>query len=493
VAERELQRKRTVLAKAISEEVIKKNPKNIKAKTVKGYAALKRGDTKEAEQVFKDLSQQGGQGEVVGKEGLAAVYVTKGQPQKALKLAKEVEQKAPKRAYAHVIKADVLYAQGKKKEAKAEYEKSIQKVDAELYQKAARYNKLGQLHASLGQYNRARELFDQAVDIDPYYIVATTNKGRTYEKEGKWDKALESYRQALTLEKNDTFAAVLAKKAQEMIDLQRDVQRKKRIDKLVKDLAARYRSQKKARSKGKDTWTSRPMIISFVDFQEKGGLAERDGFSTVLTTQLAEHLNASGRIQVVERVLVERLLEELNLGSSELADPETALRLGKVLAAKLIGTGSLYYLSNGTLLSLRLIDTETSAIPKVVNKQFGPQTSLEKEMFRLNREILETVISKYPLRGYTVNISGDQVIINLGSKQGVVLGTKFAVLEEQKPIQYKGKLLRIAPKSVGEIEVVRVEPDLCYGRVLKQEKPLKPDEKVQEKIEEAALRKSDAS
>jgi len=64
------------------------------------------------------------------------------------------------------------------------------------------------------------------------------------------------------------------------------------------------------------------------------------------------------------------------------------------------------------------------------------------------------------------------------------LGTKFEVLEEQKPIKYKGKLLRSSPKSFAQIEIVRVEPDLCYARILKQERPLKSDDKVREKIED---------
>ncbi|MCJ7704756.1 MAG: hypothetical protein MUO28_04365, partial [Desulfobacterales bacterium] len=330
--------------------------------------------------------------------------------------------------------------------------------------------------------------YEQAINIDPYYIEGTTNKGLTYEKEGKWEKALESYRQALGLEKTDPFAVVLAKKAQEMIELQRDAKRKERMDQLIKELAARYRDQKAGAKKGEDTWTSQPMVLSFVDFQEKGGLAERDGFSTVLITQLADHLNASGRVKVVERVLIERLLEELNLGSSELANPETALHLGRVLATKLIGTGSLLYLPQGTLFSLRLIDTETSAIPQVTNKQLGPNVSLEKELFHLNRDILKTVISKYPLRGYLVKVTGDQAILNLGSKQGVVSGTKFDVLEEQEPIKYKGKALQSAPKAIGQVEVVRVEPDLCHVKILNQERPLKADDKIQERIEEVALR-----
>lgn len=486
IAERELQRKHVMFANAISDEVIKKNPQNVKAKTIKGYAALKQGNIKEAERSFDEL-QKGKEGRVVGKEGLAAVYAKNNQPEKALQMVKEVEQEAPDRSYVHVIKGDILYAQNKKKEAEESYKTAAKKKDTEPYQEAVKYNQLGRLYASSGEYKKAQELYDSAVAIDPYYIEGTTNKGLTYEKEGKWDKALESYRQALDVNKNDSFALVLAKKAQEMLDFQKDSDRKKRTDELVKNLAERYRSQKSIFSKSEDTWTSQPMVLSFVDFQEKGGLAERDGLSTVLMAQLADNLNGSGRVKVVERVLIERLLEELNLGSSDLADPETALKLGRILAARLIGTGSIFYMPNSTLLSFRLIDTETSAISQVTTRQLEEPVSVEKELFQMNREILKTVILKYPLRGYIVKGEGDQFIVNLGSNQGVVQGTKFEVIEDQEPVKYKGKTLKASPKSVAEIEVVRVEPDMCYVHVVKQERPLKADDKVQERIIETAL------
>ncbi|RJR20292.1 MAG: tetratricopeptide repeat protein [Nitrospiraceae bacterium] len=487
VAERELQQKHTEFARAVSSDIIKKNPQNVKARTVEGYAALKENNLDEAEKVFSSITEKGTEGEVLGKEGLAAVYAKKDQKDKALKLVEELEQKAPDRSYPHVIKGDILYAQNKKKEAEQEYQKAVNKKTAETYQEAVKYNQMGRMYASTGDYKNARALYDQAVTIDPYYIEGTTNKGLTYEKEGQWDKALESYRQALAINEKDNFAAVLVKKAQEMLDIQKDAERKKRMDQLIKDLSERYKVQKKKTDKSGDTWTSGPMVLSFVDIQEKGGLAERDGFSMVLMTQLADLLNASGRVKVVERAVIDLLLEELNLGSSELADPETALRLGKVLAARLIGTGSVFYMPQGTLLNLRLIDTETSAIPQVTSRQIDSLSSLDNELFRLNREILRTVIEKYPLQGYVVKDAGEEFIINIGAKQGVVTGTKFDVVEEQEPIKYKGKLLKAEPRSVASLEVVRVEPDLCYVRVLRKDRPLRADDKVQEKIEQAAL------
>lgn len=73
------------------------------------------------------------------------------------------------------------------------------------------------------------------------------------------------------------------------------------INTLVRDLTAQYRNrqqQPKSRTVD-DTWTSRPMVLCFVDFRETGGLPVRDGIVSMLTAQLAGSLNASGRVQVV--------------------------------------------------------------------------------------------------------------------------------------------------------------------------------------------------
>ena len=484
LAERTLQRKQTMMAKAISNAVIEKNPGNITAQTVKGYAEIKEGNFAKAEETFQTISKNKGEGEIIGKEGLSAVYAKTGDTEKALRLADEVVQKAPERAYAHVVKADIFYSRNKKQEAEAEYRKAVENKTVQPYQTSAALNQFGRFFASIGNYKEARTLYDQAVDVDPYYVEAMSNKGMTYEKEGNWDQALSEYRQALSLDKMDTFASVLAQKAEQMIALQKDATRSREIDTLVKDLAKRYGKQKSTAKGSQDTWTSRPMVLSFVDFQDKGGLAERDGFGMVMTTQLADELNTSGRVKVVERAIMDQLLSELNLGSSELADPETALKLGQVLAAKLMATGTLLFTPGDTLLSLRLIDTETSAIPKVITRKIDTKVALTTYLHQLNRELLKTIIEQYPLKGYLVQASGDRVMLNIGQSQGVVQGTRFEVIEEQKPVEYKGKKLQAAAKTIGELEIVSVEPDLSYARILREDRPLKQDDKVIEKIEE---------
>ncbi len=484
IAERELQRKETRLAQAISEEVIAGDPKNVKARAVKGHAALREGRVRDAEAVFRDMAQQEGEGVVLGNEGLAAVYAKKGDVENAVNAARVVEAKAPERGFVHVVKGNLLYAQNREDQARAEYEKAVRKNEAAPYLQGVRYNQLGRYHAEKGDFAAARELYDQALAIDPYYVEATSNKGMTYEKEGDWSRALETYRGALRVNANDPVAAVLARKAQERLELEKDKARSERVDRLVKELAERYRKGKSGFKAKEDEWTSRPMILTFVGVEAKGGLPERDGLGQVFVGSLADRLNASSRVRVVERVVLDRLLEELNLGSSELADPETALKLGRVLAARLVGTGSLLSLTGGTFLSMRLIDTETTAIPMIVNRPFDTGLNLDEELYRLNREILKTVMEKYPLRGYVVDVSGDRVMLNLGSNHGVVAGTAFDVIEDPKPLKFKGKELQREPQVVARIRVERVEPDVSICKVEKREKEFKAEAKVEERIDE---------
>ena len=481
LAERKLMQNETALAKAISSSVEKRDPHNHENIAVKGYAALKSGNDTEAETIFRNLAKEAGHGRVLGLEGLAAVYTAQGQTNKAMELISEIEKIAPRRSYVNVLKGNILYAQNNKKEAVDQFKKATAKKEGTTFQKAQAFNQLGRVYANQKEYEKARKLYDQAIDIDPYYVEATSNKGLTYEKEGRWDTALELYKKAQHLDKSSDVAHVLAEKAAEMLTFQKNVENRKRVDALVKDLAARYRKQQKETPKNQDTWTSRPLILTFADLEEKGSLAQADGYGMVVLSRLSDMLNASGRVRVVERMVIDRLLDELNLGASALADQETALKIGNLLAAKIIGTGTLLHMPKGALLNLRLIDTETTALARVLTEDMGRTHSLEADVNRLNREILKTVIDRYPIKGFVVRAESTTGLINVGANQGVVPGTVFNVIEETPPVEYKGRLLKGSPRVVGEIKVTQVEPDFSHVAVITQKRDLVQDDKIQEK------------
>lgn len=213
LAERQLQRNQLAFAKAISDSIIAENPQSIDAKIVKAYAALKEGDLEASERVFREISKISGSAQISGLEGLAEVYAQKGQVEKALKLAQEVESKAPQRGRVNLVKAEFLYAQGKKNEAEIEYKKAVEKSDTSSYAAAKAYNQLGRIQADEGHYINARDLYDKAIQVDPFYIEATTNKGITYEKEGQFEEAQRLYAKALSLAAEVDRAIITMKKA----------------------------------------------------------------------------------------------------------------------------------------------------------------------------------------------------------------------------------------------------------------------------------------
>jgi tetratricopeptide (TPR) repeat protein len=483
LAERKLQRKQTKIARVISEEVVKKNPKNVKAKTVQGYAALKEGRLDEAEKTFYNLSKKKGEAEVLGKEGLSTVYAKKGQSEKALEIAREVEKKGADSAQVHVIKGNLLYSQDKVTEAEGEYNKAVRKKGSEPYHRAVAYNQLGRIYASRGSYKKSRELYDQAVAMDPYYIEATSNKGLSYEREGNWEKALETYRRAQAVNPEDPFAAVLAEKAQKRLLVEKDLEKKRMLDNKVKELVARYNGGVSEDVSGEDSWTSRAVILSFFDFEESGGLSERDGFVTVMSARLSSQLEASGRVQVVDSLLVERLINALGLNKKDLANKETSLRLAGALGATLLVKGSVYYLPGGPLLKIHMMDTHTSEKSDVISRQFSSEITVKKDLHWLNREMLTGIMLHYPLQAYVVRVSGHQVLVNLGSREGVVTGTVFNVIEESAPVVYKGKSFQPEPSVIAQVHVVQVEPEFSYAHIKDQRRPIKPDDKLRENLD----------
>lgn len=483
LAERKLQRKQTKIARAISEQVVKKNPKNVKAKTVQGYAALKEGRLDEAEKTFYNLSRKKGDAEVLGKEGLSTVYAKKGQSEKALQVAREIEKKAANRAQVHVIKGNLLYRQNKVTEAEGEYKKAIRKKASEPYHRAVAYNQLGRIYSDRGNYKKSRELYDQAVELDPYYIEATSNKGMTYEKEGNWQKALETYRRAQAVNPDDPFASVLAEKAQKRLLMEKDLEKKRMLDDKVKELVARYNGGVSEDISGEDPWTSRAVILSFFDFIETGGLCERDGFGSVISALLSDQLKASGRVQVFDSILVERLIQALGLNQKDLADTETGLRLAGALGATLLVKGSVFYLPGGPLLKIHMMDTHTTEKSDVITRQFSSEITVKKDLHWLNREVITDIMMHYPLQAYVVEVSGHQVLLNLGSREGVVTGTRFNVIEESAPVVYKGKSFQPEPSIVAQIHVVKVEPEFSYAHIKDQRRPIKPDDKLRENLD----------
>jgi len=477
LAERKLQQHKPEIAKYIGNTVLRENPKNNEAIAVIGNSDADMNNLKQAEKRAKKLIAKKGPSEIAGKEILAKVYMRQGKTDKALKIIKEVMKKAPNRAWPHILKGDILYNQGKKKEAEAEYQAAIKATEDDPYYIAEANGRIGTMELQNGKPTKALERAETAERLSPHVIEHTTQKGQTYEKEGRLDEAWKAYHEFQKIDKDNNFAEVLAERAKN----KKDPKRTKAEWDMVKDLAERYK-QDKDKPKPQDAWTSQPTVLTFLDFQESGhSMAVREGFSTVLIHKLIKDLNASGRIQVVDRDLLTELLQELNIGSSDLTNPKTRRKLAKLFSANIIVTGNLAHFDKFTQFDLEFIDVETS-INEIIDIEIGYGTSLKKKLHQLNRQILTFIMEKYPLQAYIMKVDGAYVNIAIGPDEGVVLGTKFIVVEEKEPTVFKGKTYYEDPKPVANVEVIEVKGNFCKGLIKNQKRPLIKEDKVKETI-----------
>jgi len=88
----------------------------------------------------------------------------------------------------------------------------------------------------------------------------------------------------------------------------------------------------------------------------------------LLSARVIETLSESGRYTVVARERLLLALEELNLGTMEIADESTRLRLGRLAGAQLMVFGGYIVIEKTMRLDMRLVNVETGAILKTATR-----------------------------------------------------------------------------------------------------------------------------
>ena len=86
------------------------------------------------------------------------------------------------------------------------------------------------------------------------------------------------------------------------------------------------------------------------------------GIGELLAAEVIQTLNRSDRFTVVERQRLLLALEELNLGSSDLADADTRLRIGRIVGARQMIFGTYLEFDETLQLDIRRVEVETGRI-----------------------------------------------------------------------------------------------------------------------------------
>ncbi len=484
VAQHSLDLKKPQLAKAVYAKVLKSDPENIAAKAGLANAYFNEGKLDRAKEEYTQIAKLSSPDAIFGKEGLVKTYMKEGETDKALSLATKIKEEHPASGLVHLISGNVMAMKGNTEQALAQYAKATEGKMSEDGQTAEAYTRAGRIYSDQGKYALAEKMYQNAVVYNPFSAEVLTNRGVLYEKQGQTEKAKALYDDALSADPEDPIAKSLEKRIEAHLQFQEDMEKQKRVDALVTDLVAQYKKSKDTKEPPIDTWSSRPMTLAFFGIKASGGI--REGAAEAAQLELTQNIMSqqAGRVEVVEREMIDKLLAELKLSSSDLADSETALRLGKLLSARLMVTGNLFAVDEKMRLTLRLIDPETSAIKIVYSseKELSLDDLTSKTAVALNQRIM----AAYPIQGKIVSVEKDgQVILNLGTRHGVYKGLSLNIIREGRPITFNGKTIGAKNEKVGTLKITDVQESVSYGTILDGQEAAQTGQKVAEVVASA--------
>lgn len=134
-----------------------------------------------------------------------------------------------------------------------------------------------------------------------------------------------------------------------------------------------------------------PNVVAVVPMQYQGGDDDYQPLGRGLAEMFTTDLSNVGRLQVVERVRLQALLDELELGQSEYVDQSTAPRVGRLLGAGRVVGGS-YLVTEAEELRLQV------TLADVATGEQTPQLESERagldELFDLQTRVTFSIVDQ---------------------------------------------------------------------------------------------------
>jgi len=398
--------------------------------------------------------------QIAKQEKAVLAYYHEGNFQEALDGCNTLEEKSPNSCLAYLIRGNIYLRKGKLETAAGAYQKALRATKGPDLQKAEALVGLGRIASLRKQPETALKYYRQATEVAPQSRQGYLSQALVLEGGARYDEALNLLVKTQKLAPEDHVVAALTNETRKKVVLARDQEKQQRIDQMVKELLETMKSP--PRAVPSDGWTSLPLTMWLMEFKAQG-YSLQEGEERLLVSGIADQVLQQSRVQLVERALLDKLLQELKLGTSEMVDRNTALSLGRILAARLIVSGQILYSEAQTQVSMRLIETETGRITAAVNESFGGAVPASVLTERLSDALLEKLSKLYPLRCKVSDVKENEARLNIGVKVGARMGQQFKVVDQDLIL-----------------EVIGVQPETCLATIAKGEGVLQKGLRVEE-------------
>ncbi|MEW6411694.1 MAG: tetratricopeptide repeat protein [Candidatus Zixiibacteriota bacterium] len=219
------------------------------------------------------------------------------------------------------------YNTGRKLSDEGQYDKAVEAFYNEIAanpQSAVAWRELGVAYYRMDNLEKAEDALEQANTIMP---DSRTHLffGLIYEKQGDYEKAIDAYTASLNLNPGKT--------TRELVN--------SHLDALVYKKLSSEVSMAIANEDAIEASDISPNAVAVVNFDGSHLEPEMAPLAVGLAEFTSADLAKVKSLDVVERLKIDVILDELKLGESGYVDPSTAPRMGKLLGSDKVITGSL--------------------------------------------------------------------------------------------------------------------------------------------------------
>jgi len=207
--------------------------------------------------------------------------------------------------------------------------------------------------------------------------------------------------------------------------------------------------------------------IAVLDFELHGNQMNTEGMGAIVAEWFTTAMVQAGRFDVIERAMLQKIIDEQKLAMSGIVDEGTASKLGKILGVENVITGSVLNLENKIEVNARIIDVESGSIVAAENVVSSSAANLQMLVHDLTKQIAY----HFPMTGYIVKKTNKQVLIDLGRDAGLCVGMKFYVFKEGEIIKHPktGEILDVEQIRTGRIKITRIRNNVAEAEIISEQ------------------------
>lgn len=243
-------------------------------------------------------------------------------------------------------------------------------------------------YLGIGDYNKklfveAAPYFEKSLMADPeddqtvYYLAST------YENISELQKAIQYYRRYMDMTVFGEFRDLVSARVKILYAKQMENEAKQAV----------------AEEARLETASIPANSVAVLYFENKGAQRNLDPLQKGIAEMLITDLSKVKSLRIVERIRMQKMMEELQFGQSGLVDEKSAPRMGKLLGASRLLKGSFFDLTSERLRVDALVaQSKTGDLDATTDI-----TGSTKDFIRLEKELVFKI-----LRGLKISISDDE-------------------------------------------------------------------------------------